>query len=119
MECFTLCGNALFVAEGEHGGDAGSAAGWHQAGEEADEGMSAAPDDRLSSRLSCSISRIKDRSAEEGGRFATWKRDAISRSAARAANLEPRRFQIGHGPSSESAGGSHRGSGWSAQCRRR
>ncbi|SRR5713226_2414178 len=45
--------------------------------------------------------------------------NSIFRSAVRAANLGPRRFQIGRDPSSEPAGGSRRGSGWSAQCRRR
>src|SRR5467141_295622 len=49
----------------------------------------------------------------------TWKQNSISRSPLRAANFGSRRFLIGRGPSSESAGGSHRDLGWSAQCRRR
>src|SRR6267378_5057612 len=54
-----------------------------------------------------------------GSKSSMEKRISISRAALWAANVGPQRSQIGRGPSSESAGGFHRGLESSAQCRRR
>jgi len=68
----------------------------------------------------CGVEEARQRPKEfYGSNSSMEKRISISRSALRAVNLGPRRSQIGRGPSSESAGGYHRGSGSSAQCRRR